>query len=230
MFITILFEIILVGILLAGAFIGIKNGFIDTVARPVKFILRLVLAFSLAGVVGSFMIEPIIGPAISHKLSDTLIEEYADITADSADEDLPTLVKLAAGMCGVSVDEIASTADGASIIEDVADAVTAPVVKVIGVILGFVITYFLAKFFINFIMILVDNLVNRGVAGGINKALGCIFTLFLAFVAGWTFTTLFEFIFNIPAIAAMKGVQNFNGGPIYKFFRSFTPLDLLLSF
>ena len=230
MFITILFDIILVGILLSGAFIGIKNGFIDTVARPVKFILRFVLAFSLAGIIGSFIIEPIIGPAISHKLSDTLIEEYSDITAETASEDLPTLVKLAAGMCGLSVDEIASGADAESVIEDVADAVTAPVVKVIGIILGFAIAYFLAKYLINFLMILVDNLVNRGIAGSVNKTLGCIFTLFLAFVVGWAFTSVFEFIFNIPAIADTKAIQNFNGGPIYNFFRSFTPLDLLLSF
>ena len=138
MFTSIFFDIILAGILIAGGFIGVKNGFIDTVARPVKFILKLVLAFSLAGVIGTYMIEPIIGPAISHKLSNTLIEEYSDITAETADEELPTLIKMAANMYGVSVDDVDSTADGIVVIEEIADEVTAPVVKVMGVIFGFI--------------------------------------------------------------------------------------------
>ena len=230
MFFSVLFEIILVCVLLAGGFLGYKNGFIDTVARPVKFVLTIVLAFSLAGVVGSFIVEPIVGPAISHKLSDTLIEEYSDITAETASEELPTLIKLAAGMCDVSVGEIASEADGISVIEAVSDKVTAPVVKVIGVVFGFVIAYFLSKFLVEFLMMLLNNFVSNGVADSVNRTLGCVFTLILALVACWIFTSFFEFVFNIPLIAATKSVQNFKGGWIYNLFRSITPLDLLLSF
>ena len=230
MFTSILFDIILACILIAGGYIGVKNGFMATVAKPVKIILTYVLAISLAGVVSSLIVEPIIGPAISHKLSSTLIEDYSDITAESASEDLPTLIKVSASMCGVSVKELATEADGERIIEEIADEVTAPIVRVIGVIFGFVIAYFLSKFIVNFIMIFVDELINKGVAGSVNKTIGCIFTLFLAFVAGWIFTSFFDFIFNIPLIAETKGIQRFNGGPIYNFFKSFTPLDLLLSF
>ena len=53
---------------------------------------------------------------------------------------------------------------------------------------------------------------------------------FLAFVAGWAFTSVFEFVFNIPAIASIGGIKDFTGGVVYRFFRNFTPLDLLLSF
>ena len=93
---NVIFDIILVGILLAGAIMGIKNGFVDTIAKPVKFVAAIVIAISLASVVGSAIIEPIIGPAISHKLSDILIEEYSEITAATANESLPTLIKFAA--------------------------------------------------------------------------------------------------------------------------------------
>ena len=72
---NIIFDILLVGILLAGAIMGIKNGFIDIVARPVKFVAAILIAISMASVVGSAVIEPIIGSAISHKLSDILIAE-----------------------------------------------------------------------------------------------------------------------------------------------------------
>lgn len=229
MFANILFDVILVGILVAGAFIGIKNGFIDTVSRPVKFVASIALAFSLAGVVGSAIIEPIIGPAISHKLTDILMEEYSSITAADANE-LPTLIKFAASMCGVDISGVATATAGASVIEAVVNAVTSPVVKVIGIIFGFIIVYFVAKYLMKFLMIFVNDLVNRGVVGTVNRTLGCIFTLFLAFVAGWAVTSTFEFIFNIPVIASANWVENFTGGPVYRFFRSFTPLDLLLSF
>ena len=121
MFINMLFDIILVGILLAGALIGAKNGFVDTVARPVKFILAIVLAFALARSVGTFLVEPLIGPAISHKLSAILIEKYSGITAANAASDLPTLVKIAAGICGIDIQQIATEADGVSVIEAIAN-------------------------------------------------------------------------------------------------------------
>ena len=133
-------------------------------------------------------------------------------------------------MCGIDIQQVATVAEGASVIEAVAKAVTAPVVQVISVIFGFVIAYFISKILLNFLFILINNVLNSGVAGKVNKTLGCVFTLFLAFVAGWAFTSVFEFIFNIPAIASIKGIKNFNGGVIYRFFRNFTPLDLLLSF
>ena len=230
MFINVLFDIILVGILFTGAVIGIKNGFVDTVAKPVKFILALVLAFALARSFATFLVEPMIGPAISHKLSDILIEKYSNITAENASKDLPTLVRLAASMCGVNVQEIASVPEGASAIEAIAKAVTSPVVEIISLIFGLVIAYFISKLLLTFLLILINSVVNSGIAGSVNRVLGCAFTAFLAFVVGWAFTSVFEFISNIPAIAAVDMIENFEGGPVYNFFRTFTPLDLLLSF
>ncbi len=227
---NVIFDIILVGILLAGAVMGIKNGFIDTVARPVKFVATIALAFALASVVGTVIVEPIIGPAISNKLTDTLVEEYSEITAATANESLPTLIKFAASMCNVDIEGVASTADGVLVIEAIAESVTAPVIDIMSVIFGFVIAYFFAKVFLNITMAFINSLVKRGVVGAVNKTLGCVFSLFLAFVAGWALTSVSEFILNIPIIASANWVEGFSGGAIYKFFRSFTPLDLLLSF
>ena len=227
---NIIFDVLLVGILLAGAIIGYKNGFLDTVARPVKFIAALALAFSLASTVGEFLVEPIIGPAISHKLSDILVEKYSEITAANANESLPTLIKFAASMCGVNVENIASSAEGVSAIEAIVEAVTAPVVEIMGVIFGFVIAYFASKIFLNLAMSVINTMISGGIIGSVNKALGCVLTLFLAFVVVWGITSLSEFIFNIPVIASTDWAESFSGGPVYRFFRSFTPLDLLLSF
>ena len=230
MFANVLFDIIIVAILAVGAILGIKNGFIDTIARPVKFVAAIALAFSLAAPIGNAIIEPIIGPAISHKLSDILVEKYSEITAATANESLPTLVKFAASLCGVDVTGVASGADGISAIEAISQAVTAPVVDIMSTIFGFIIVYFASKIILNVIMFLINSLVDGGLIGALNKTLGCVFTLFLAFIVVWALTSISEFILNIPAIASLDWVEGFSGGPIYKFFRSFTPLDLLLSF
>lgn len=230
MAVNVIFDIILVGILVAGAILGYKNGFIDTVAKPVKFVLAIALALSLAGTVGQYVVEPIIGPAISHKLSDILVEKYSEVTAANANESLPTLIKFAASMCGVNIEGVASTADGVSVIEAVVNAVTAPVVDIMGTIFGFVIVYFASKILLNVVMIFVNSAVSRGIVGTLNRTLGCVLTLFLAFVVVWAVTSVSEFILNIPIIASAQWVENFTGGPVYRFFRSFTPLDLLLSF
>ena len=157
MFANVLFDIIIVAILGIGAFVGIKNGFIDTVAKPVKFVAALALAFSLAASVGNALVEPIIGPAISHKLCDILVEKYSEITAATANESLPTLIKFAASLCGVDIAGIASGADGISAIQAIADAVTAPVVDIMSTIFGFIIVYFVSKILLNILMLLINT-------------------------------------------------------------------------
>lgn len=231
MFLNIFFDILLVGILVAGVVIGIKRGFIATVEKPVRFFVALFLALSLASLVGALIIEPIIAPSITNKLSSTLVEKYSEITADTANEDLPTLVKFAAGMYGISIKDTITAADGVQVIESVASAVADPIVKVIASIVGFVIVFFVVKALLKPVMKLVDKLLKKGgVAGRTNKIIGSIFTGILAFMVAWMFTSLLGFFLNIPLIADTKAVSNFTGGYVYRFFEMFSPLDLLLSF
>ena len=133
-------------------------------------------------------------------------------------------------MCGVNIEGVASTADGATVIEAIVEAVTAPVIDIMGTIFGFIIVYFASKILLNVAMIFINSAVSRGIVGAVNRTLGCILTLFLAFVVVWAVTSVSEFILNIPVIASADWVEGFTGGPVYRFFRSFTPLDLLLSF
>ena len=227
---NIIFDLILLAILVIGAIIGIKNGFVYTVAKPIKFFAAIMLAFALAGFVGKCIVEPIIGPAITHKVSEILIDKYSEITASDAAAKLPTLIRLAAGLAGVDITEAAESAGASSVIEAIVVKVTSPLVTIIGRFLGFVIAYFVCKILLSLLLKIVNGIVNAGVVGKVNKTLGCIFTLFLAFIVCWMLTAISEFIFNIPVIASAGWVQRFTGGILYRFFRLFTPLDLLLSF
>ena len=230
MFASILFDLILTGILAAGVIFGIKNGFIKTVASPVKFIAAIAIALSLANGFGAIFIEPIVGPAITNKVSGILIEKYADITAETASAELPTIIKFAASLCGVDISTVASGADGANVIESIVDTVTHPVVEVVATIAGFIIVYFVAKILLGILLHFINEMFDSGLAGTANKVLGAVFSFLLAFCVAWAFTALSEFFLNIPLIARAKWVSNFEGGLLYRFFRLFTPLDLLLSF
>ncbi len=231
MFLNVLIDILLVGIVFAGLVIGIKKGFIATVEKPVRFFVALFAAFSLASVVGAYIVEPIIAPAITNKLSSTLIEKCSDITAETANQDLPTLVKFAAGMYGISIKDTITAADGVNVIQSVASEVASPVVKVVAVIAGFAIVYYLVKALTKPVMKFVDKLLKKkGAIGYTNKFIGSIFTGVLAFMVAWLFTASLGFFLNIPLIADTQAVRNFTGGRVYCFFEMFSPLDLLLSF
>ncbi len=230
MFANILWDLILVSVLLAGIILGIKKGFISTVAKPVKFIAAIVIALSLASAIGGAIFEPIIGPAISNKLSDILIEKYSHITAETANQELPTVIKFAASLCGIDVSNITSTAEGGEIITQLVDSVTDPVVQIITSIIGFIVVYFIAKILLSLLVSFINSLVNNGVAGAVNKSLGAVFSLLLAVCIAWVFTIFTEFIFNIPLISDIGWIDAFTGGPVYRFFKSFSPLDILLSF
>lgn len=230
MFANIVFDLILLGILGAGVYMGIQKGFISTVAAPVKFVASIALALSLASVFGSIFVEPIVGPAITNKVSGILVEKYADITAETASTELPTLIKFAAAMCGVDISSVASAADGTYIIESIVYTVTQPVVEIVSTIAGFIIVYFVAKILLDILLAFINEMFKNGIAAKTNKALGAVFTFLLAFCIAWAFTAVSEFFLNIPLIAKANWVSNFEGGLLYRFFRLFTPLDLLLSF
>ncbi len=229
MIINLAFDILIVAVFLLGALIGIKKGFIVTVAKPVKLVAAIFIALYGSSAVSTALIEPVVGPAVTNKLTEILLAEYAHITAETA-EQLPALVKLAASLCGIDIENIASTAEGMSVIQAITDAVTSPVVELFSRMVAFVLIYIVAKLALGIVVSVINLIVNNGIIGVLNKALGCVFTVFLAFIVVWGITTCAEFVLNIPVIAAMPWAEGFTGGPVYQFFKSFTPLDLLLSF
>ena len=230
MFASIIFDLILTAILVAGVVLGIKNGFISTVARPIKFVGAIALALALAAPFGAVFIEPVVGPAISTKVSNVLVEKYSDITAETASAELPTLIKFAASMCGVDMSSVDTYADGTLVIEALVEKVTDPVAEIVATLVGFALVYIIAKILLGLLLHFVNEMFESGITGTANKALGATFTFLLAFCAAWAFTTLMEFFLNIPLIASAEWVQDFEGGLLYRFFKLFTPLDLLLSF
>ncbi len=223
-----IFDTILVAILLISFMVGLKKGFINTVAKPVKFVLSLIISFFLARPVGQAVITPLIDAPLSNKIETYLVEKCSHITAESVSEELPTLLKLAAGLCGINVEEELATTG--TVVERLTDTLVSPVVAIISTIIAFVFLYILSKIALTLLFHMINTMCDGGITGALNKALGVVFCTSVGFIVCWCLTALSDFVFNIPALSSTAWVTEFTGWPIYSFFKSISPIDLLLSF
>lgn len=228
-FVDIIVDLILVAIIAAGVIIGIKRGFFLTVVKPIRWALTLVLALALASPIADLIIQPMIEAPITNQISSYLSEKCADITASTADKDLPTLLKFAAGAVGVDVSAL-SGANSEEYIKSLVDALALPAINIIAVIISFFVLYFVLKIVLKLLINLLNKLIDGGLFGALNKTLGCVFNTLLAIIVAWAFTSVFEYIISLPVFVDAGITDAFNGGFIYKFFKSMSPIDLLLSF
>lgn len=229
MFANIVVDLIIVSIVLFGAFLGIKRGFILTLAKPVKWIASIFIALTLCNSVANSIVQPMIEAPITNQISSYLTEECAEITAENASEELPTLLKLAAGIVGVDVNSI--TGDNASdYISEIVDKLALPAIHLIAIVISYIALYILAKILLSLAVSLINSILSGGIFGVANKILGFVFSTFLAFVAAWLLVALFGYIINIPALREVGWIGSFKGGYVYRFFKEISPIELLLSF
>ena len=226
---NIIVDIIIVGIISVGAIIGISRGFISTVARPVKFAAAIVLAFVLCDAFSSAVVEPIIKEPITAQLATYLTDKCSNINGSNASDELPTLLKLAAIMSNVDIDSI-SAENSEQFIPELVDKLSTPAIHIIAIIISFIAVYILARLLISMLLKLVNLMFDIGVFGVLNRVLGFVFSTSLAIIAVWLFTSVFAYLINLPSLSNVEWIANFDGGYIYKFFKRFSPIDLLLSF
>ena len=226
---NIIIDLILVGIIVAGAIIGIYRGFFLTVIKPIRWFATLAIALALATPIANLIIQPMIEAPITNQISSFLADKCADITAETADKDLPTLLKFAAGAVGIDVGALQGS-NSEEYIESLVDALATPAVHIVAVIISFFVLYFVVKILLNLLISLLNKILDGGLFGVVNKTLGCIFNTLLALIVAWAFTSLFEYVIALPFLAETSFAESFTGGFIYKLFKSMSPIDLLLSF
>lgn len=231
-FVDIIIDLILVLILVIGGIWGWKSGFLEMVSKPVKFALTIVISLSLASAVGAGIVQPMIQEPVTNQIAGFLTEKCAEITAATAATELPTLVKLAAALANIDINAIASEATQAELIYKITDAVTAPVVGIISVVIAYIALHIISTIVLSIIFGIVNECVKNayGLVSRANSILGCIIMTFLAAIVVWVLCGFSDFILNLPVIYANDWVKEFTGGFIYSFFKGLNPVDLLLSF
>jgi uncharacterized membrane protein required for colicin V production len=129
---------------------GIKRGFVKTVAKPVKIILTLIIAFSFASSFSEKTVEPRIGPSISNQVEDYILEKCGDLTPDNLDEELPTLLKISAGIFDIDIDEVMSESSAEGVVSAIIEVLVSPVVRVVSIIISFVILCLISSIVLSF--------------------------------------------------------------------------------
>lgn len=221
-YVSIIADVALVLVVVIGMIVGIKQGFVKTVAAPVKLVASVAFAFTVCDSISRKFIEPFIRNPITSQLSDFLHEKCADITAENVNTELPTLLKMSAGMFGVDLEELAANSVN-SVLDTIILELTDPIVHIVGVIVSFVITYIVAKIVLSLAIMLIDWILSSGPLGVINKLLGFVFGTAFSAIIAWALVVVAEFIMGFVG-------YNFEAGYIYNFLHGLNPLDLLLSF
>ena len=226
MVINIVVDLIILAIFVLFVSIGIRKGFLATVAKPIKLVASIGGALALCRAVSDKFIYSAVSSSMTDRMTAILSEKYSHLTPNDASE-LPTLIRMAAGVVGVDLSSISPTD---SYISAVISAVTDPFIGIVCVIISFFVTFIFMMLALSFVLWGVNKIVDNGVVGIANRVLGCIFTSLLGFVEVWLIAGLVSIIFGFPSLADKAWVADFDGGFVYNFLRSVSPIDLLLSF
>ena len=213
----IVIDVILVLFVVAGFIIGLKRGFIRSVEGPLCFVGALAFAYLLASPISVKLVEPMIGASLTNQLSEYLMANCSDPSAE-----LPTLVKLAAGIVNIDLD--------GKTIEQILVEIAAPTVHIVTVIIMFVILFFVLKLLLKLVFKILDSIFNSSILVIPNKIIGCALNTLLGAVVAWGVVFAFNFIIHLDSMTGVSWAAEFNGGPIYNFFLNLSPLDLLLGF
>jgi hypothetical protein len=193
-------------------------------AKPTKLILSLVLAFSLCTSVANGIVAPIIEQPITNYIYEFLVENCPEINIDNVAQELPTILKMAAGMYGINIEEIVAQNAGRDIIAEITATLAEPVISIFALIISFVLLYVISKLLITLALSLIDLVFSNGVFGALNKTLGGISGAIISFAVAWAVAVFIEFLYHI------NGAGLDNPGILYTFFNTYSPIELLLSF
>lgn len=221
----IIVDIVLLSVLLLGFFLGYKRGFVKTVAKPVKLVAVWACSIKFCSAFADRLIAPLIQSTVTEKLSLFLKEKCGDLTASNVSEELPTILKIAAGIFNINVNEIAAGA-GDSLTDRLAETFTQPLVSLVSVVISFVLLLLICSVLFSLLLWILNGVFRTHTLSWLNRLLGVLFGAALALIVAWCLSMLFGYILGFKVFSSL----NFEGGAIYRFFKTYHPLDLLLGF
>jgi uncharacterized membrane protein required for colicin V production len=217
-------------ILAIGIIVGLKNGFIKTVAKPVRVFLSFLASVSWSEPLGARLIKPWISAPLTNKLASYITEVCNGLTADMASEEMPSVIKFAASLYDIDLNEVAK-GTGEALAQSIVSAVTDPFVGIVSTVLAFAIIFIVSSLVLGLVLAIINKLAeDGGLIEFVNRAFGCVTMFLFAFLIVWALVSASDIILNIPAVHDMAWVQEFTGGYIFKFFKNFSPIEIILSF
>ena len=192
-------EILIIGILVGGSYAGIKFGFVNIAAKPLKTVASFFFAYLLCSAVGKALIAPIIQAPITNYIKSFMYENCKNLNPENVMEEVPTLIKMAGAVSKNGIDISAgNTTD--EVIETVISSYTRPFSEVVAVIFAFFVLFFVGKLLIKLGIYLVNQFCSGGVLAKVNKIMGFVLAGFLSILAAWALVSILNFFFHLPFI------------------------------
>lgn len=223
-------DIIIILILVIGALMGLRRGFARTVARPVKLVGALWLAFTLSAQVAERWIQPHIYAPVAARLEAFLLSHCEGLTPANAAQELPTLLRAVAAVFHVDVAGITAGEGSVELVAAITAALAEPFARFLAVIIAFVVVYLLSRLLLSMLFHLLHAVLSASPLSVCNRIAGLLLGALLSFISVWLGTGLFTYLLGLPAIASTEWAASFTGGAVYAFFRDMDLIALLLSF
>lgn len=223
MIFTVVLDLILIAVLLLGCYVGFRRGFVKCVARSAVLLASLSVAMLLASGFSSVFIEPLLEGSLTSQIKGYLIENCPEITSGNGTEELPTVLKISAAICGVEL-----SSDGGASLELIVDKLSSPFTRLVSVFLSFIILYFLLKLLFGIAASLIDSFLSVTPLALPNRIVGSLFGVYLSACLACGVTAAFDFFINLPIFDGYA--YSFEGGVVYGFFSGFNPVSILLDF
>ena len=222
MFLNLLIEVILIAIIVGGTSFGYRKGLFKMVAAPARTLVCLVTSFLFGRPVGKYFLSPILSVPIKRYVLTFVSEKMAWDSGHVIK--IPTIIKVTGAVFDISYDNAEIT------VESMVNSFTDPLVALVSCLIAFVLIFCLSKWLIKLLMNLTDSCLNIGVLGKLNRISGAVLSVFFAIICAFAFTSAVNYILRLDFALNSRLVREFSGGPLYRFFRNFNLINLLLSF
>ena len=227
MLLAIIVDLVLLGIIGLGVYYGISKGFVTMAAKPFKTFFALIVAYTCSSWFAKLIVVPIVRAPITGYVSDFLYKNIPNVSPDTAAEELPTLLKMAAAAFGVNYQ---GEIDGKSYLDTLCTTLSAPVVNLVSIIISAIALFFIGKLLFSLALFLLNKFCENGVLEKVNKVLGIVFGSFIFVIVAWAIAVLLSVIFHLPAFDSNEAVSGFEGFLVYRLLNAFNPIVILLSF
>ena len=216
---SIVLDLGLIGLVVAGVIVGIIRGFLKSVMKPVRIAISMALSALISDPISKVLVVPIIQAPLDNKIQSYIL----NFIEKHPERELPTLVKLAAALADVDLSNMET-------ITQMVGKITAPIVEIISLAITFGILFLILVIVIRVGCWFLESVIKDTKLSKVNKTAGAILNGLLGLVIGWAFVTVFDLFVHMPMFEAGWLGTEFKGGLIYRLLLNFSPIEMLLSF
>ena len=212
MFLNLFVDVVLITIIVAASCYGYKKGLFGIVARFTRTFVCLAVSISVCDPIAELIIAPILRVPIK-----SFFMEYIQQIPGGIVADIPTILRIFGTLFNVSYESFTVDTD----IQMAVNSFSEPFVVFISKIVAFLLIFLFLKYFIRLLIYFADSFLNIGIIGWLNRLLGALISICVAFLCVTVFISVIDYFFQTDILLDSGLVRNFDGGLIYRLFKGF---------